>query len=78
MWHAVLTFATAANEDGAAEPSKAAFYIAGLALTAFAVAVAALGIVRHDFPASRGATGGVIGLGALLVLATMATAVLTS
>ncbi len=78
MWHAVLTLAAAANEDGAAEPSKAPFYIAGLVLTAYAVVVAALGIVKHDFPASRGAATGVIGLGGLLVLATMASTILTS
>jgi len=71
---AVLTFA--ATEG--AEPSKAAFYAAGLALTVFAVLVASLGIVRHDFPASRGAARGVMTLGALLVVATMASAVLTS
>ena len=78
MWHAALTFAAAANEDGAAEPSKLPFYVAGLALTAFAVLVAALGIVKHDFPSSRAVTGGVLGVGALLVLATMAASVLTS
>lgn len=61
-----------------AEPSKTPFYLAGALLTLFAVVVGALGVVRHDFPASRGAAGGVIGLGALLVVATMATAVLSS
>ncbi len=71
---AVLTLA--ATEG--AEPSKIAFYVAGLALTAFAVLVASLGIVRHDFPASRGAARGVMTLGALLVVVTMASAVLTS
>jgi len=78
MLDVLLILATAANEDGAAEPSKVPFYASGLALTAFAVLVAALGIVKHDFPSSRAATTGVIGLGALLVVATMATTVLTS
>lgn len=71
---AVLTFA--ATEG--AEPSKTAFYVVGMVLVAFAVGVASLGIVRHDFPASRGAARGVMALGALLVVATMASAVLTS
>ena len=78
MWHAALTLAAAANEDGAAEPSKVPFYAAGLALTAFAILVAALGIVKHDFPSSRAVTGGIIGVGTLLVIATMATTILTS
>jgi hypothetical protein len=56
MWHAALTLAAAANEDGAAEPSKVPFYATGLALTAFSVLVGALGIVKHDFPA-RAAPG---------------------
>ena len=78
MLETLFILAAAANEDGAAEPSKAPFYIAGLALTAFAILVAALGIVKHDFPSSKAVTGGVIGIGALLVVATMATTVLTS
>jgi len=61
-----------------AEVSKTPFYLTGGLLTLFAVAVGALGVVRHDFPSSRGATTGVLGLGAVLVVATMATAVLTS
>jgi len=78
MLATLLTLATAANEDGAAEPSKLPFYVSGLALTAFAVLVAALGIVRHDFPGSGAVRSAVIGVGALLVLATAATTVLTS
>ena len=61
-----------------AEPSKTAFYVAGSALVAFAVIVASLGIVRHDFPASQVAARGVMALGSLLVFVTMASAVLTS
>ena len=71
---ALLTFA---STEGA-ETSKAAFYVTGLALTAFAVIVATLGIVRHDFPTSRGAARGVMTVGTLLVVATMASAVLTA
>jgi hypothetical protein len=53
---ALLTFA---STEGA-ETSKVAFYVTGLALTAFAVIVATLGIVRHDFPSSSGAARGVM------------------
>ena len=61
-----------------AEPSKTAFYAAGVALVAFAVIVASLGIVRPDFPTSHGAARGVMALGTILVAVTMASAVLTS
>jgi hypothetical protein len=68
--------ATAA--EGAEETSKVPFYVAGIALTVFALIVAALGIRAHGtFPGSRGAARAVMGLGVLLVAATMATAVLT-
>ena len=60
------------------EPSKTAFYVAGIALTVFAVIVAALGIRAHGhWPASRGAARAVMGLAVVLVAATMATAVIT-
>jgi hypothetical protein len=69
--------ATAA--EGAEETSKTPFYIAGIALTVFALAVAAIGIRGHEnFPGSGGAARAVMGLAVLLVAATMATAVLTS
>jgi hypothetical protein len=69
---ALLTFA--AEEEG----SKSAYYIAGGVLAAFAVVISAIGIRGHDtFPASKGATRGVMLLAALLVVATMASAVLT-
>ena len=74
--HAALTLANAAAEAGA-ETSKTPFYVAGGVLTLFAVLVAALGIVRHDFPASRGALGAVMAIGLALVAATMVTSVLT-
>jgi hypothetical protein len=72
--HALLTFAATEGE----ESSKTAFYVAGGALAAFAVVLAAIGISRHaTFPPSRGAARAVMGLAAVLVLATMASAVLT-
>ena len=60
------------------ETSKTSFYVAGLALTAFAVIVSAIGIRAHGhWPSSSGAARAVMGLCALLVAATMATAIIT-
>ena len=68
--------ATAAEH--AEETSKTPYYIAGIALVLFAVIVSALGIRSHGhWPTSPGAARAVMGLGALLVAATLATAVLT-
>ena len=62
----------------AEEASKTPYYIAGVALAAFAVIISAIGISRHaTFPSSPGAARAVMGLAAVLVVATMATAVLT-
>jgi hypothetical protein len=73
---ALIIFATEAAEHE--ETSKTAFYVAGIALTAFAVIVSALGIRAHGrFPGSAGAARAVMGLCLLLVVATMATAVIT-
>ena len=64
--------------EGAEETSKTPFYVAGIALTVFALVVAAIGIRGHEhFPPTAGAARAVMGLAALLVAATMATAVLT-
>jgi hypothetical protein len=71
-----LTIVFAATEGE--ESSKTLFYIAGGALAVFAVLISALGISRiGSFPASKAQARGVIGLAALLVLAAMASAVVT-
>ena len=58
--------------------SKTPYYIAGIALAAFAVIISAIGISRQGtFPPSAGAARAVMGLAVLLVVATMASAVLT-
>jgi hypothetical protein len=62
----------------AAEPNKTAFYVAGGLLVLFAICVSAVGVRSETFPPSRGARAGVMAVGALLVAAAMATAVLTS
>jgi hypothetical protein len=72
--HALITFA--ATEEGE-ETSKTLFYVAGGALVAFAIVVSALGITSPSFASNRGASRGVIALGALLVAFTMAAAVIT-
>jgi plastocyanin len=63
---------------GASTPSKAPFYIAGSVLAAWAVVVALLGITRAGFPGSTGGARMVMGLSALLVAVTVATAILTA
>jgi hypothetical protein len=69
---ALITFA--AEEEG----SKTAYYVAGIALAAFAVIISAIGIRGHDsFPPSKAASRGVMLLASVLVVATMASAVLT-
>jgi hypothetical protein len=73
----MIAFVLAAVEEGA-EPSKTPFYIAGVALVVFALVIAVVGTRGAEtFPASKGARNGVCALAALLVAATMATAVLT-
>jgi hypothetical protein len=63
----------------AEETSKLPFYICGGLLVLWAVLVSALGIRAHDrFPASKGARSGVMAISVLLILAAMASAVLTS
>jgi drug/metabolite transporter (DMT)-like permease len=70
---ALITFA--AEES---EPSKVPYYVAGGMLAAFAVIVAVIGIARHEnFPPTPGAARAVMGIAVLLVVATMASAVLT-
>jgi hypothetical protein len=62
----------------AEEASKTPYYVAGSALAVFAVLISAIGITRHEtFPPSKGAARAVMALAALLVAATMASAVLT-
>jgi len=74
---AVLDLLATAAEGGE-KASKTAFYIAGIALTLFALVVAAIGIRGHEhFPPTRGAARAVMGLAVVLVALTMATAVLT-
>jgi hypothetical protein len=73
----VLELLLTAAEHGE-ETSKTPFYVSGLALTAFAVIVSAIGIRAHGkWPSSAGVARAVMALCALLVAATMATAIIT-
>jgi len=61
------------------ESSQTLFYVAGAILAVFAVVISAFAISRIEtFPSSAGQARGVIGLAALLVVATLAAAILTS
>jgi hypothetical protein len=63
----------------AEETSKLPFYVCGGLLVLWAVLVSALGIRAHDrFPGSKGARSGVMAISVVLILAAMATAVLTA
>ena len=58
--------------------SKLPFYVCGGLLVLWAVLVSALGIRAHDrFPGSKGARSGVMAISVLLILAAMASAVIT-
>lgn len=72
--HALLVLAV----EDAAESSKTAFYVAGVALATWAVALAAIGLSRPEFPGSDGAARGVIAVSVVLVIAAAAAAVVTS
>jgi hypothetical protein len=61
-----------------AEKTKTAFYIAGGALAAWALIVSFLGITRATFPGGSGGRVGVIAISLVLVVAAMATAVITA
>jgi hypothetical protein len=72
--HSLVTFAAETAEH---HPSKTAFYVAGGMLAAFGFLIGILGTVRGgEFPTGT-AGRPIMGLAALLVLATMATAIIT-
>ena len=76
MLHAFLSLAAEVAEHE--ESSKTLFYVAGGLLTAWALVLSAIGISRHDFPATQGAARGVYALSAGLVAFAVASALLTN
>jgi hypothetical protein len=75
--HALIALITAA-ESGAEESSKTAFYICGGLLAAWAVVLSLIGMSSQTFPATVAAKRGVIAITSLVVVAAMATAVITA
>jgi hypothetical protein len=73
MVHALLVLA--AEE---AEPSKTAFYLCGGALAAWAVVLGVLGLRNAEFPGGQSGARGVMAISAVLVAATVTTAVVTA
>ena len=72
MVHALLVLA--AEE---AETSKTAFYLCGGLLAAWAVVLGFVGLRSPDFPGSGAAARGIMAVTAVLMVAAMATAVIT-
>jgi hypothetical protein len=62
----------------AGEPSKVPLYIVGGLLVVWALSVSAIGLTRPDFPSNARGQRLVIGTSAVLMLGTMAMAVVTS
>jgi len=71
--HAVLTFAATEGE----KPSKVPFYICGILLVGWALVVATIGIRNERFASEKRVSRAVMAVSAVLVLATMAMAVVT-
>jgi hypothetical protein len=73
MVHALLVLA--AEE---VETSKTAFYLCGGLLAAWAVVLGFVGLRSPDFPGSGAAARGIMAVTAVLMVAAMATAVITA
>jgi hypothetical protein len=67
-----------AQETAERESSKTPFYIAGLLAAAWAIALFSIGMRSPSFPGSSAAQRGVIAVSVVLVVAAMASSVLTS
>jgi hypothetical protein len=67
-----------AQETAEEESGKTPFYILGLLAAVWAVSLFALGMRSPSFAGSPGAQRGVIAVSVVLVIAAMASAVLTS
>lgn len=76
----ILVFAQeAAHGAGHEEESdKTLFYVIGGLAALYGFGIALFGLAKHDFPGSLGARRGVCALSALVVVAAMASSVVTS
>lgn len=74
-----FSFLAAAEQAGAAaeehHKSEVPFFVAGLLLATFAVAISVFGFKRPDFPATAAAARGVMAAGSLFVAMAIGTAV---
>lgn len=74
----MLPLLAAVVQQSAEHGSKTAFYIAGGGLACWAVLIGAIGVTRPAFPRGQGGARGVMLVSGVLMVATMATAVLTA
>ena len=74
----LATLLVFAQETAERESSKTPFYIAGIAAAVWAIALFAIGMRSPSFPGSPGAQRGVIAVSVVVVVAAMASSVLTS
>ncbi len=74
----LATILTLAAETAGEESRKALFYILGLVAAAWAIVLFAVGMRSPSFPGSPGAQRGVIAISVLIVVAAMASSVLTA
>jgi hypothetical protein len=72
----VLALLQEAAEE--AEPSKVPFFIAGGLLACWAIVMFAVGMRSRTFPGGQSGERGVIAVSVVLVVAAMATAVITA
>jgi hypothetical protein len=72
--HSILVFA----QEEAEEPSKTPFYVAGILLVVWALIVATLGIRNERFASEKRVGRTIMAVSAVLVVATMAMAVVTA
>jgi hypothetical protein len=75
MLATLLIFAQEAAEH---ETSKTPFYVLGLLAAAWAIALFAIGMRSPSFPGSQAAQRGVIAVSVVIVVAAMASSVLTA
>ena len=78
MLATLLTLAAETAEHAEEESSKTLFYILGGAAAVWAIVLFTLGMRSETFPSSPGAQRGVIAVSVLIVVAAMASSVLTA